>query len=983
MRMQRTHFSIRAAAAALAGSRILGGFTARVRAQPSALVAGALLAASPVASPPASGAPLAASPGAFALAAAYQEAGAVQGRVVSATTGHALGFAVVTALDGDGREVARTLANSAGYYLLRVPVGTYRLSVSASGYGTQEARIISVPAAAQLRGVDFSMERQAFELETVVVSVGRTTETAIGAPAHVETLTEARIRSVPRVSLVDPLRDAPGVDLIAQGILSANPVLRGFNNIFSGGLHLIADDRIAGLPSLRANLVGFIPSVDDDVDRIELVFGPGSALYGPNTAHGVLHVITRSPLQERASSLTFTRGERGLSMASTRHSLPIGERLGVRVSGQVLTAREWDHEDPVERGEQLKFASDPGFWREDLMRAAGIEEEEADRWIGRIGEREDRLRRVGAEVRADWAVTGNVTTSLKAGLTHAGEQIELTPLGAAQLRDFRTSYVQARVRGGRFFAQTYLNQADAGGTFLLRNGAPIRDRSRALAVQLQHGIDRGGRHRLSYGVDYFLTDPRSDGTISGAYENEDRTSEVGAYLQSETRLTRWANLVLAGRLDRHSLLPDPIVSPRIALVLEPLSGQALRFTFNRAFTTPTSLNQFIDLGTAIPDPAAAALGYSIRAQGTGGTGFRFRQPDGSYLMRSPFTPAAQGGAAALIPAGGASSYWGAAVQVLAEDAIRRGTPLDPGLLDLLLALRPEPGEIGAGFRDMLSGTSGPLGSLELRDVAPIRESTHSTLEVGYRGLLGGRALVAADAWFSRRRNMVTPITLQTPFVTLEEGDTGRFLLAGLVNAGIPQPEAAALVSVLAPGLSRVPLGVISTPEVHANGAQLLATFTNVGEEISVWGLDLVATFVLGENWSVGGNASFVGDDWFRTEGGQVFPLNAPGRKGSVHLEYRDMDQGRGAELRGRYVAGFPASSGVFEGLACLGGLPEGAEPCVQGHIVVDASASTRIPGLRGLTLQLSAQNVLNRRYRSFPGTPGIGRMVLARIRYDF
>ncbi len=912
-----------------------------------------------------------------------QGPGAIQGRIISSTTERPLGFALVTVLDSRGREVATSLTNSAGYYAVRLPAGFYRLTVSASGYGTQQTGTVQVFAGAQIVGTDFFLARQTYELAPLVVSVGRTVEKAIGAPAHVETVTEADIRSIPSVTLIEHLRDLPGVDIITQGIQSTNPVLRGFNNVFSGGLHMIADNRLAGVPSLRGNVMSFVPTTAEDIDRMEVVLGPGSALYGPNTAHGVLHAITKSPLREPDSSVSVTGGEKGLFRAAFRLARPFSERFGVKLSGQLMSANEWGFDDEVEVAERDKFDEEPTFWREDLMRATGIDAEEADRRIARIGMRDYDISRIGAELRSDWAITDDATVVLSGGITNAANQIELTPLGAAQVQDWRYTFYQARLNWGRLFAQVYLNQSEAGDTFLLRNGAPIRDTSRLFSGQLQYASDVGLRQRFTYGVDYFFTDPRTAGTINGIYEDEDRTNEVGGYLQSETQLTSTLDLVLAGRVDNHSLLPDPIFSPRAALVFEPAEDHAIRATYNRAFTTPTSLNQFLDLGTAIPDDGAARLGYSIRVQGTGTTGFRFRDEEGAYQMRSPSTPAQSGGPRALLPAEDAAILWSAAVQAFSQQAAQAGVPVDSDLVGLLLSLQPTPAEIGSSYFDFVTQQSGPLASLELRDIEPIRESAHSTYELGYSGLLGERAALSADLWYSRRKDMVTPITIQTPFITMTEADVASFLVPRLVGTGMPQAEAEVLAAQLASGIARVPVGVISSPEINANGAQLLATFTNVRQEIDLWGVDVSATVLLSELWSLAASGSYVSEEAFRTERGPIFALNAPTRKGSVSLEYRDSERGLSGEIRARLSGEFPAASGVFEGLACLGDPPEDAEPCVRSYALLDVSLSSEVPGVPGAAVQLSVQNLLDEGYRSFPGVPDVGRLALVRLQYDF
>jgi outer membrane receptor protein involved in Fe transport len=184
-------------------------------------------------------------------------------------------------------------------------------------------------------------------------------------------------------------------------------------------------------------------------------------------------------------------------------------------------------------------------------------------------------------------------------------------------------------------------------------------------------------------------------------------------------------------------------------------------------------------------------------------------------------------------------------------------------------------------------------------------------------------------------------------------------------------------------MAQVPVGVISSADVNANGAQLLATYTNVADEIDLWGVDLSGTYLLSDLWSVTGSASFVNEDSFTSDRGQTVVLNAPKTKGSVGLGYRDEARGASAELRARFSSEFPASSGVYEGLACLATAPEGSEPCVEDYTLVDLTASYDIPGFPGASLQLTVQNLLDEEYRSFPGVAPIGRLGLARLRYEF
>ena len=133
--------------------------------------------------------------------------------------------------------------------------------------------------------------------------------------------------------------DLPGVDFAKVGVARSNAVVRGFNNVFSGTLLTLTDNRIARVPSLRVNAFNFIPLTNDDVERIEVVLGPGSALYGPNSADGVMHVITRSPFASQGTSVNVGMGERSLRQTGFRHAGALGDRLGYKVSASTTRGR--------------------------------------------------------------------------------------------------------------------------------------------------------------------------------------------------------------------------------------------------------------------------------------------------------------------------------------------------------------------------------------------------------------------------------------------------------------------------------------------------------------------------------------------------------------------------------------------------------------------------------------------------------------------
>jgi iron complex outermembrane receptor protein len=176
--------------------------------------------------------------------------------------------------------------------------------------------------------------------------------------------------------------------------------------------------------------------------------------------------------------------------------------------------------------------------------------------------------------------------------------------------------------------------------------------------------------------------------------------------------------------------------------------------------------------------------------------------------------------------------------------------------------------------------------------------------------------------------------------------------------------------------------VISTAEINATGAQLLATYTNVPESLDLWGVDLALQTLITPSWSVTLAGSLVSDDHFESEQVGTVTLIAPKRKGSLALAYRSEEGGVNGEVRGRYNDQFPVKSGVYQATACIDD-DTTALPCGDSFTLLDVTLGYDFRRAPGMSLQFSVQNLLDEDYRSFPGVPNVGRMGMVRLRYEF
>jgi outer membrane receptor for ferrienterochelin and colicins len=935
-----------------------------------------------------------------AVSLAAQEAGTVSGRLTDVETGLPVVAVTVQVVSASGRVIASGVTDAEGNFrIANVPVGTYALVLTHVGYQTLRLPDIRV-VAGETTMAGGSMTSSAFLLNPVVVSASKRQEKAIDAPASVSVVSKEEIEQRPAVTPIDHIRTVPGVDVITSGVQSTNVVVRGFNNVFSGKLHALTDYRIAGVPSLRVNFLHFIPQNNDDIDRIEVVLGPGSALYGPNTANGVLHILTKSPLlDEPSTSLSLAGGmhsgaplppgtrinvpaepEQGLFQATLRTSQRLSEKFGFKVSGQYLKADEFLYRDTVEDNTKLNLPTDPTALQASPLFAPGMPLAERQLRAARIANRDFDIERWSGDVRADWRASDNFTAVLSGGITN-DNSIELTGIGAGQAVDWKYSYVQARANFRNWFVQTYLNMSDAGDTFLLRNGAPITDKSKVWAGQLQHQASIGTWQTFTYGGDYVRTMPETEGTINGANEDDDEYDELGAYLQSQTALHRMLDLVLAGRYDKHSALPDPVWSPRAGLVFKPAENHTLRATYNRAFSTPTSLDLFLDIDAGGLG-ALGPLGFRAHAQAPGRRGINLHATDGSLQIRTPFAgnPADPVANRTLRPISLAGIY------TLQVEAIRRASALvaqNPALVQALLAFRADPtfnSALSLILLDPLTTKALPFSNNAVSDVAGIEESTTSTFEVGYKGILGDRLLLAADVWFSKHKNFTSPLIAATPLVQVNPQQLVPFLVTRLTPV-----VGAANAQAIAQGMARLPGGVISSEQANTIGADMIVTYRNFGE-VDLSGIDVAATALLGEFFQLGVTGSLVSDDFFRLPIGeaqrdtQLVALNAPKKKASANLAYRNVARGLNGEVRVRWTDEFPANSAGYVGLNCVDSTLQG--DCVQSYTLMDLSAGYRLP-FGGASLQLAITNLFDEEYQSFIGTPPIKRMAILRLRYDF
>lgn len=937
------------------------------------------------------------------------QTGSIAGKVTDAANNEPIVAARVVAQTGADRAVAAATTREDGTYrLTNLPAGTYAVVITRIGFQLKRTDNVQVSSGGTAT-VDVQMTEIVTELNPVVTSASRKEEKALDAPASVAVVDVREIEERPSTTVADHIEGLAGVDVSRNGVAASNIVARGFNNAFSGSILQLQDYRFAGVPSLRVNVPFMATTTNEDIERVEVLLGPASALYGPNSSHGVLHVITKSPFTSQGTTLTVDGGTRSLFRGALRHAGLLNQKVGYKFSGEYFRATDWKYHDPAE---PATFpASAP---------------------VGRAGMpnvRDFDLERMAGEARVDIHPNANSELVSTVGMTRLGSGMEFTGAnGTAQVKNWTYTSLQQRARFGRLFAQVFANLSNAGnssgtdlsGTYLLRSGQPIVDQSRVYAAQIQHGFAvASGRQDFVYGLDYIKTDPRTGHTINGRNEDIDNVTEIGGYVQSTSKLSKMWDFVAALRLDHNDQIEGEQFSPRAALIFKPTETQNFRLTFNRAFSTPANFTWFLDL---IQAANVGGTPFNVRALGNPPkTGWSFNRScnsavAGGLCMKSPFNLAAPNSWISPV----AAPFYPAAVIALRTRMIAGLTlqlqappPNGPGLpaslagqlanalVNTMGTLSPTPTQVGSQLRYLGAPATATIAPSAVADIGPLKASYNNTFELGYKGIIANRLRVAIDAWSEKRGDVGNPAGIATPSLFLDAGSLGTYLTTPftqvLKGAGLSDAQAAALAPALAKGLAgnmtQLPLGVVSfNSDKFATPTDVFATYTSYNKEVTVSGIDLALDFVASNRLSFAATYSWVSDLVFpdvTSSNGKALMLNAPDNKASLSMRFRDEAKGWGFDIRGRYFNGFPVNSGVY---ATNVNYPTANditktysyEPIFTAA-QLDLGLNWRLPfaGAKQFMWSINADNVLGHDYRTLPGAPLIGRMIMTRLQYAF
>ena len=469
-----------------------------------------------------------------------------------------------------GTTIGVSTENTGHYMIRNVPEGTFVVEVSAVGYKTQ-SREVTIKKGRSYE-INFVLEEDRVQLDGVIVSATRSETTRRTSPTLVNVVGMDIYNKTNSSTVAQGLAFQPGVRV------ENNCQNCGFQQVRINGLdgqytQILIDSRpifsslagVYGIEQLPANMV----------DRIEVMRGGGSALFGSSAIAGTVNIITKEPIRNSAS-ISHTLTSIGLS-PSFHNTTDINasivsedNKLGLAVFGQNTLKDAWDAngdgftELSKISGQTVGFRGyvKTGYYSKITAEYHHLEE------FRRGG---DQLDLPPHEVMiAEQTKHGINTGGLKFDWFSKDQKHRFNAFASMQ-HIGRESYYGAGMDPNAYGKTTDLTWV-AGAQYIYRFTKCL-----FMPADLTAGLE--------YNEDYLRDN------MWGYNRTTDQTVRiVSAYAQNEWKNDRWG-ILIGGRLDKHNLIKGLIFSPRANLRYNPTKNINLRASYSYGFRAPQAFDE--------------------------------------------------------------------------------------------------------------------------------------------------------------------------------------------------------------------------------------------------------------------------------------------------------------------------------------------------------------------------------------------------------
>jgi len=456
--------------------------------------------------------------------------------------------------------------------------------------------------------------------EVVVVTGSKVEQKLVDAAATMSVLTGQMIQSSPSQSFADLMRAVPGLNVTQISSRDVNITSRGATSSLATGQLTLLDGRSIYLDFFGFVMWDFLPVNFGELKQIEVIRGPASAVWGANALHGVVNVITKAPREMQGTTATL-----GFGGFSRPDSDTCTDDDGDACGSSIFYVNG-THAQAV--SDRWAFKLSAGAYMQDPMTRPtgnipnGLVPPTPYPPYQNLGTAQPKF-----DTRFDydhpdgqqrWTFGGGVAGT--DGIMHSG-------IGPFDINSGSVlGYFKAGYSKGARKAQFFMNVLNGEATNLLARGVtgeflPFDFKTSTFDAEYGDARTFAARHVVSYGGNVRYSS--FDLTIAPAADNR---TEGGIYAQDDIFLSDMFRLVAGARLDLFSNI-ETVVSPRIAFMIKPHADHTFRVSYNRAYRSPSVINEHLDVTIlnqatipAIPGvlPAPVTVTFPIRAEGNTG-----------------------------------------------------------------------------------------------------------------------------------------------------------------------------------------------------------------------------------------------------------------------------------------------------------------------------------------------------------------------------
>ena len=508
----------------------------------------------------------------------------------------------------DGTTIGTTTDIDGSFKLTSSQPLPWYLTFRYVGYSSSK---LSVQSEAAGQNLSISLQVDAL-LDEVVVSASRKPQKIQEAPSSVSVISAKELEVSAQGA--DPLRqliNTPGVQLQQQSANSINIEMRAGSGIFGTGTFIMLDYRFMVSPSVGTFLPFQSGLNNIDLAKIEVVRGAASALYGPGVTSGVVHFMSKSPIDYQGSTIEVFGGELNTLGAAGRYAWANeDETFGFKVNAKYMRGNDFtfDSKDDVAyTSEFAKNIYEPvivnnvvyGGQKGAQLLTTNDLDPDGDS-IRLRNDYENYFVNTTLEFRPIDDLYATV-----AGGVNVGEGVFFNSTGAG-FTGGANYWAQTRLEWKGFFAQVFYDYNNGGTTrnptYLMATGFRQRAERTSIEAQLQYNFDLPSllNSNFTVGMDYRNSVLNSDNTLYGRNDGRNDYIITGTYAQGTFELTDYLNLTVAGRYDRFSFINDGAFAPRAALVYKINPKHTIRASYNKATFVPAALETYIDFPVNVP-----------------------------------------------------------------------------------------------------------------------------------------------------------------------------------------------------------------------------------------------------------------------------------------------------------------------------------------------------------------------------------------------